>query len=304
MEISVCPGCDGEEWELTGRAASDLSFTAGGRPFSHPDYRVRHCRNCGLYFKSDVMDWDLLQEYYDRAASPQDGRLNPAERAVLAVLWELRGGAKILHYECGTGKLLAGLVKNYECYGSESNREAAKIAASRGVRIIAERYAVPEEFDALVLCDVFEHWPQPTAKLTELLESVKPDGMVVIATGNADAPAAARDVANFWYFRRPEHLVMLGRRHADYLGRRLGLELVRWEGCAGVDVGITERLVQEWKQFVYRSFHGDRPAFWEPLLRWIPGVNRARAWKYSPAYTCSRDHVVVVYRKRLGDAGR
>jgi SAM-dependent methyltransferase len=188
------------------------------------------------------------------------------------------------------------LLKDYFCFGVELNEAAFQLAQNKGITMLSEPefegFSDPG-FDAIVLSDVFEHLPNPTELLRTLSRKLRPQGMLLLSTGNADAKACRKDIPNFWYFRTPEHLCMLNRDYVNYLSRSLNLKLVVWEETCHYEMKLHEFIKQRMQSLAYWSFHNEGSTAWSILLRTIPPFRKARNWSNPPALTCTKDHVVV-----------
>ncbi|HYG31466.1 MAG TPA: methyltransferase domain-containing protein, partial [Methylophilaceae bacterium] len=66
--------------------------------------------------------------------------------------------------------------------------------------------AVPEEFDAVIACDVIEHVYNPLELVQRMLAKTTAGGYVVISTGNSDAWSWYLAGSRFWYCYLPEHI--------------------------------------------------------------------------------------------------
>jgi len=223
----------------------------------------------------------------------------PTEKAALAVLRQLPRGSSLLDFGCSTGRLLAGLVNDYRCFGVEIDPRAAGKAAARGITMLQPhlREDNPEgEFDGVAMMDVFEHLRSPMAVLRRLSSTLKRDGILVIGSGNGDADACRLDPAQFWYFRNIEHLQMLTLRHARWLERELDMALVRWDRICHYDHSLRTRAGQYLRHWSFWAFRRG-PSLLGGVLRLIPWVRRAEHWKVAPGFSASRDHVVAVFVK-------
>jgi SAM-dependent methyltransferase len=95
-------------------------------------------------------------------------------------------GSRVLDYGCGLGPFLKALAyEGFEGVGVEYDAEAARYAAAnakRPVLTVAEFQATPpmEPYDAIYLCDVVAHLPDPVATLQTLLRYLKPDGVLFV----------------------------------------------------------------------------------------------------------------------------
>jgi len=296
VKVEGCPGCTSAKFQSVGRSGTAFIVTINAEKFEQPAYEIRHCDNCGIYYKSHILNETDLSRYYqiNDFMKWENDRLFPTEQAILAVLSRLPEHSKILDYGCNTGRLMSYMLDRHHCFGVEINGEAAKIATQRGVTILSET-ELAIGFDAIVLCDVFEHLVEPTSVLQYLCQFLKPKGLLLLCTGNADAAAGKPDLANFWYFRTVEHLCMLSRTHAKFLSQKLGLNLIDWQEMSHYQYGWLELLRQHTQNFAYRQFHIYRSPFWMPILKLIPMMKRAENWTVPPLFTCTKDHALVVF---------
>jgi len=303
MQIASCPGCCGKNYRPLGRLAENFSGRAGDQVFHQPDYRALLCPDCGLVFKSDTLDWPELERYYrcvDFTKWEISG-LFPTERSVVRVLERLPDRSRVLDFGCSTGRLLARVCNRLDCFGLEMNPEAASVASAKGIQIIAESSLTDPnalKFDAIVLCDVFEHLPDPTTVLCNLSAHLHASGTLIVVTGNADAPAFAADIANSWYLRTVEHLCMMSRRYAEFLAMRINAKLTQWELCSHYDTPLLEMVKQHAQRFAYWTFHGNASALRRGFVALLPILRRARYWQFQPALNCTKDHVVAVFTKQ------
>ena len=300
VAVVSCPGCGSAEFKATGPEAPGFSMEVAGRKFQQSDYFVRDCLNCGLLYRTPTLSDDTLVDYYALVSFQkwEAGHYHPIERAVLSVLKSLPPGSRILDYGCSSGRLLSSLCHDYECYGFEVNSVAAREASIRGLRMLEPAdlaTALPVKFDAIVLVDVFEHLRKPLLLLRQLMQHASQGALLVIATGNGDATACRRDPAQFWYFRTLEHLCMFTERHARHLSAALGLSIEGLTKVCHYGLSAREKALLWLYDFIYWQFRR-RTFLARTLLPLLPKIHRARSWTSAPPYTCTRDHVVAVFR--------
>jgi 2-polyprenyl-3-methyl-5-hydroxy-6-metoxy-1,4-benzoquinol methylase len=301
VESESCPVCGTTKFEAKGSISPEVVVTVDGRAFKQPPGFIRECLFCGLLFRSPVLSEDELADYY-RSVDFRKWEPNgmfPTEQATLRVLGSLPTQAKILDFGCSSGRLLSNLVNEYDCYGYEINEAAAAEAANKGVRILST-FALEQEyqqtFDAVVMVDVFEHLNNPFSVITRLFQLLKSKGILVIVTGNGDCLTCRRDPAHFWYFLCIEHLCMLTRKHANYLATKLGARLESWKEVCHYNHTSVEKLRQFSRHFAYWQFR-QQTFLSRTLLQVTPLLRRAKDWPVAPAYTCTRDHVLLILRK-------
>jgi SAM-dependent methyltransferase len=299
--VLACPACGSVDHKETGAEAAGFRTSVAGRTFEQDPYFVRECSCCGLLYRTRALAPGKLDEYYslvDFRKWETPGHY-PTERCALSILRTLPRGSRILDFGCSSGRLLAGLVPDWDCHGFEINPAAAQEAAKKGLKILGSHELDGRKsatFEAVVLVDVFEHLSEPLALLQKLFRLVAEGGVLVVVTGNGDAEACRRDPAQFWYFRTVEHLCMLTRRHGNFLADRLGARLETWSTVCHYDLPNREKILQRLRHFAYWQFHR-KTLLSKTLLPILPGFRRARRWSVAPAFTCSQDHVVMVLRK-------
>ena len=300
-EVKACPCCGEVRFKETGAEAPGFRCTVGGCEFEQPPYCIYECPKCALLYKTRTASPAELHAYYGVADFRRweiPGYF-PTERAALAVLRSLPHRARLLDFGCSSGRLMAPLLGDYECHGLEVNGEAAKAAAAKGLRILTWDGlgdCGPQQFDAVILVDVFEHLTSPLDLLRKLYALLKPQGLLLIVTGNGDYAPCRLDPAQFWYFRNVEHLCMLTRRHAGYLAACLGGPLERWEELSHYDASLCLRLKRYSQHIAFWQFRR-RTIFARTILPLIPKVRQAQSWPVAPAFEVGRDHVLSLVRK-------
>lgn len=306
-DLKICPACRSPGAASKSWAGPGFDAVVGSKTFRQPDFEIIECNTCGLLFKSPIPSAREFADYYSEVDfnrwEPSNESLAvagfPIDRIVLRQLNTMHDGASILDYGCSTGRLLAPLTKRFVCYGVEINPVAAQIAADRGISILTPQDIGSKSFemDCVVLVDVFEHLLDPVETLKELAALLKPGGKLVVATGNSDTPICRLDPAQFWYFRIIEHVCMLGRKHAEFLGTVLNLALTGWFECSHYDTPLRERAYQVLRHLAYRRI-AKGSAVIKKLVRVVPKIWRICDWKYAPAVTYQKDHVVIVFENR------
>ena len=302
-EVEHCPGCGASNARGVGLPGPSWDNVTAGRVFRHPEYEVKHCDACGLYFKTRVFDDAALGEYYSVLPfeSFESNRLFPTDRLMLQAVASAAPGAKVLDFGCGVGRLLQRFVSRHRCFGVEVNERACEVARAAGITILPEadiRSGAERDFDFVILSDVFEHLPNPLEFLRPLAAVLKPGGALIISTGNGDAVRCREYLSLFWYFRVPGHLQMLSPKHLNWCAGELGLELADCQVTSHYDTPWRTRVRQHLQTFAFEQFHLRPHAALTRILRWLPGLRRAEHWPLSPILTCTRDHLVAVLRKR------
>jgi SAM-dependent methyltransferase len=233
MTVPICRTCGYAAVKRVGRLPTTNVFA--GRPLgsSLPDSNIWRCPRCAFVFRHPLLspaDYDSLYEggsldLWDGVASREDFRLIRDRLASLdgQVLEALDVG-------CYTGQLLQSFPKSFRLNGVEPNREAAQIARSKGITIVADAVQgleyVDRQFDIITTCDVIEHVPNPLKFLQYLGSRLKPQGRIFVTTGNCDSWFWRFAGARFWYSYFAEHISFIGERWLQAMPSRIGLELV------------------------------------------------------------------------------
>jgi SAM-dependent methyltransferase len=299
--VDACPACGATDCHLPSAVAPGYRVDAAGGTFYQHDYEIRDCASCRLLFRSPRLSTQDLSKFY----AGMDYRIwevpgyHPTERAVHAELRRLPPGSRLLDFGCSSGRLLAPLVNDYECYGMEINQLAAAAARAKGLVILPDdalASEAAESFDAIVMIDVFEHLVAPLEVVSKLQRLLKRNGILLIVTGNGDSPVCRLDPAQFWYFRHAVHVCMLTFCHAEFIARTLSLRLVGWNLMTHNDEAIYVQLWQYLRHWAYWQFR-QQTVLSRTVLPMMPFIRRARKWTLAPQFSVSRDHVLAVFRK-------
>ncbi len=296
VEVPRCPACAAADYEV-------LGSTDNGDPTLA--FEWRRCRHCGLYFKSRRPDQANLDETYASFDvtlhdTPHD---TPLERLMRDKLAGLPAGSRVLDFGCCAGRFLMSYVGHLECYGIEVNTAGRALAQQRGLRLIDEDQLAGQYhgfFDAVLMHDVFEHLPTPTATVRRLSGALRPGGRLLVATGLGDAIPRSSHMAEFWYLQMPWHLHMLSRVHSQWLARELGMELSGLEACAHYHPGVFQAIKIRAREWAYSQFH-DHPdgsrTLTKALLRLTPRLRAVETLRSRASRSLKDDHALVILSK-------
>lgn len=137
---------------------------------------------------------------------------------------------RLLEIGCGDGERLK-LMKSlgWEAIGVEVDPVACSVAErNSGCKVFSEELRQvafkDNSFDALILCHVIEHVPDPVGLLSECLRILKPDGMLVFTTPNAWS-LGHKFYKYYWYpLDPPRHLFILSPGAIKKICHKLEIE--------------------------------------------------------------------------------
>ena len=238
MKYPVCPSCGSKFVTEIGEIPAENVFAS--KTLNHVLYGgfLWKCRNCNLYFRWPRLSVEELSRLYingDIHAWEND----PIKRIdwQTAANWitpTLTAEDSVIDIGCSTGLFLTRVLKEEaKKYGVEINKGAAQIAGERGVHIICHEIDEPEldkyrgQFAVVFAFDVIEHVENPLQFLERCKSLVRPDGRIIISTGNTDSIAWRLSKARYWYCTIPEHISFINEKWCDYASKKHGLHLER-----------------------------------------------------------------------------
>lgn len=214
-----------------------LAFHKAGIP-------IYRCRACGVG-KAAPEEFDAAS-YYDASyfsGGRSDGYSNYAEAGdVLRAQFEQEAkllrklgaptGGQLLELGCAYGYFLDIAKQSYQVSGLELCEEAVLSCNARGYQdvhrgeVSAENLARFAQADVVVLLDVIEHLPDPVDALAAAAQKLKPNGLLLMTTGDFGSWFARLTGTQWRLMTPPQHLWYFTPRSLTALCERLGLELV------------------------------------------------------------------------------
>lgn len=198
-----------------------------------PGGEIFRCLECNLLFRSPILSGNSYNELYDNdEISTWTVDLRRDQEIVLSYIKQNVQSGSLLDFGCYTGNFLNGLPDSFEKYGIEINRKAAKIAEEQhGAKTWPDLQSIQGErvFDVVVAMDVIEHMLSPSQTLEELLSAIKPKGLLLLTTGDADSPLWKRSKGMWWYCRYPEHISFISKNWLTNQSRKLPFHVEHFE---------------------------------------------------------------------------
>lgn len=158
----------------------------------------------------------------------------PHRRAALdaSILWlPWKSEGKILEIGCGNGDRLALLKKlGWQTLGIEPDAKSTEIARARGLEIINQPFKVglvPENsIDAILLCHVIEHLPDPIETLKECYRILRPGGSLILLTPNTRSLGHNKFTKHWLHLDPPRHLYLFNSDCIQAMMKLAGFEKI------------------------------------------------------------------------------
>jgi SAM-dependent methyltransferase len=232
MTAPSCRTCGAADCHWVGKLPDAQWFAGKSIENKLPGGDLWRCLSCRFLFRSPLLAEGTYETLYrnggldvwDVEADREDFRL------IREMLEPFEGQElKVLDFGCYTGQLLVSLASSFRKFGIEPNRQAASIAADRGIQVVAatldEIVGPSVKYDVILCCDVIEHVANPLELMTRLRAQLKEGGLLIVSTGNSDALLWRLTGSRFWYCQHAEHISFVGRRWIHRLQRQAGFEI-------------------------------------------------------------------------------
>ena len=197
-------------------------------------YTIVKCARCGLEYTSPVPTARKLKSFYadykDIRAERKIVELNAQEHLKLLKKYGWSTAAKTLDFGAGTGVFVETAGKN--CYGVELQYHLQP----RIKQSLIELSGILWDF--ITLWGVLEHLPQPMETVSQLVKRLKPSGILVLTTVDAEGTIP-------YYYKPPEHLSYWTREAFAILVKKYELKIIEYEPFQMFQLGsiYAERLL-------------------------------------------------------------
>lgn len=219
MTKYICRACASQNISSLGKLPVMNSFA--GKPLlaSFVESSLYKCNDCSMLARHPV----LAEAQYNKLYAVSDADVWSSNSLQLRkdqkiarsmIMAQYQIGCSVLDIGCYTGDLLASLPDRFLKNAVEMSENASRVAASKAINIVGKNlYEIDTDFkfDLIVAIDVIEHTVNPELFLLYLARFLKPNGAILISTGNADNWVWRRVKNKFWYSSYYEHISFIGQ---------------------------------------------------------------------------------------------
>ena len=238
-----CKVCGNETYSFVSISTEDLDepFLDVTLRSQLPELKLRRCRECGCLWANDArQDNGLLTEAYERVsdayfdAQEDDPRYVNFYKWLEALAKRYVSGSTVLDVGCGEGVFLSTISAEWSKHGLEPSASGASLAKKRNLDVACatldttvKRY----EADLISALDVIEHVVDPHHFVDSLKQQLRPGGVMLLLTGDADSYTAKAAGSQWSYLRWCGHISVFTQSGLRRLVESHGFEVVDWERC-------------------------------------------------------------------------
>ena len=191
------------------------------------------CKMCDSINIFPIPRNEILHLYYNNCAMAQVVTKRWDNRTVTPIIIELsriKGEGKVLDIGCGNGSLLDLLPPSLEKYGVEIAESAVAEAKTKNIKVFSMPWELAEfdcQFDLIIALDFLEHITDPWFSFKKMVDFLRPDGLLVIETGNADS-FIARSLKEDWgYVALFGHLCALSTKALIFYSENANVRVLK-----------------------------------------------------------------------------
>ena len=290
----TCRQCGYVDVVFKGKMTQADTFCGAKLPSNWDNGSLYECRRCHLSFRHPVLEKEEYLKLYQAApeSTYQNKSLRHDQFLVREAIKRYRLEGTVLDVGCFNGALLLSLGPKFEKYGIEASDEAKNVCVSEGIKIVAssaeELVNYEQKYDVICAVDVVEHLIYPHNFVTDAVAKLKPNGLLIISTGNASNNLWKLFGGRYWYCQFPEHISFISPEWVTKILKKHPLQLLELENFAHENLNISK--ISAYFRFVGRFVR----ASFESALMWKSSKNfDAPKYKLGMPGVVS-DHMLVV----------
>ncbi len=220
------------------------------QPFLNKNgFRIYRCRECTLAQTDLRQNYDeFVEEHYAKGYFTGDATkvayvdykddkamIVRNMRKFLQRIEQVKPNGKLLDVGCALGFFVElALSKNFDAYGFDPSDYAVTEARALVGDDRIQKYTIHTakyasgQFDVITLFDVFEHLADPARDLRQLYKLLKPDGILILATGDTNSWLAKILKKRWTFYIPPQHLFFFNQQTLSSLLEREKFIPTQW----------------------------------------------------------------------------
>jgi SAM-dependent methyltransferase len=206
-----------------------------------PELKLRRCPQCGCLWANDARKENgILTEAYERVidsyfdSEENDPRYLRFYEKLEQLVRRYVSGRTILDVGCGEGVFLSTISDEWSKQGLEPSESGANLARKRNLdvaRATLDNPSMQYEVDLISALDVIEHVVDPHDFVESFKRHLRPGGVVLLLTGDADSYAARIAGPQWSYLRWCGHISVFSQSGLRKLLQSHGFEVLGWKRC-------------------------------------------------------------------------
>lgn len=156
-------------------------------------------------------------------------------RKFLSFLPKDKSKGKLLDVGCAFGYFVElAIDQGYDAYGFDpstfASEKAGELVGKKRIQeaTIQDAKYTKGSFDIITMFDVFEHLQDPLEDMKKLRSLLKPNGVILMATGDTKSVAAQIMKRRWTFFIPPQHIFFFHRGNVRTLLHKAGLAAMAW----------------------------------------------------------------------------
>jgi len=206
-----------------------------------PELKLRRCAGCGCLWASDArQDERTLADAYERVdaayfdSQPDDPRYVQFYKKLEQFVKQHAAGRTILDVGCGDGVFLSCLSNEWSRQGLDPSASGASLARKKNLDVVNGTLDTARDelhADVISALDVIEHVIDPHQFIESFKRHLRPSGVILLLTGDADSFPAKIAGPRWSYLRWCGHISVFSRKGLRKLLESHGFEVVAWSRC-------------------------------------------------------------------------